>query len=241
MSLLFERKLLAIFLYKWLLFYAMRCIVYLLSMLLLASFVSGATIYGTIYDLSLEKMENVIVEIDTEPRQQYISKNGTYAFSVSVGEYAIEAKHYAGDLLESSASERISVKGDGNFVLDLILFPAVDSELIGEVDDISFEDDYFTRDYSLIILVFVVIIVIFLILYFTKRKKPIIQEDSEAKGDYYDKVFSMIKENKRITQKDIRKQIPLSEAKISLIIAELEHKGLIEKIKKGRGNILILK
>ncbi|MEK6827817.1 MAG: hypothetical protein AABX78_00550, partial [Nanoarchaeota archaeon] len=49
------------------------------------------------------------------------------------------------------------------------------------------------------------------------------------------------KEDGRTTQKDIRKQIPLSEAKISLMIAELEHKGIIEKIKKGRGNIIILK
>ena len=33
----------------------------------------------------------------------------------------------------------------------------------------------------------------------------------------------------------------MSEAKISLMIAELEHKGLVEKIKKGRGNIVVLK
>ena len=49
------------------------------------------------------------------------------------------------------------------------------------------------------------------------------------------------KEGGRTTQKDIRKEIPLSEAKTSLMIAELEHKGIIEKIKKGRGNIIILK
>ena len=49
------------------------------------------------------------------------------------------------------------------------------------------------------------------------------------------------REGGRTTQKYIRKQIPLSEAKISLMIAELEHKGIIEKIKKGRGNIIILK
>ena len=51
----------------------------------------------------------------------------------------------------------------------------------------------------------------------------------------------LIQEGGRTTQKGIRKQIQLSEAKISLMIAELEHKGIIEKIKKGRGNIIILK
>ena len=45
----------------------------------------------------------------------------------------------------------------------------------------------------------------------------------------------------RTTQKEIRKKMPQSEGKVSLIVAELEHKGLVEKIKKGRGNIIILK
>jgi len=48
------------------------------------------------------------------------------------------------------------------------------------------------------------------------------------------------KEGGRMTQKEIRKHINLSEAKISLVIAELEDSGKIKKIKKGRGNILIL-
>jgi uncharacterized membrane protein len=55
-------------------------------------------------------------------------------------------------------------------------------------------------------------------------------------------VLKIIKEEGgRTTQKDIRKKIPLSEAKVSLMISELEAKGKIEKIKKGRGNIIILK
>jgi len=220
----------------------MRLIVYLFVLLCFVSFVSAATIHGSIYDLSLDKMSDVIVEIDTEPRQQYISKGGIYAFDVPAGEYEIVANYYADSLLESRAVEKISVKNEGDFVLDLILFPVVESELVSEVDDISLDDDYFKeKDYSLIILIVVVVIVVLLFLYFTRRKKPILQEDSETEGDYYDKVLSIIKENKRVTQKDIRKQIPLSEAKISLIITELEHKGLIEKIKKGRGNILISK
>ena len=40
--------------------------------------------------------------------------------------------------------------------------------------------------------------------------------------------------------KDIRKAFGLSEAKASLIITELEHKNLVKRIKKGRGNVIIL-
>ena len=51
----------------------------------------------------------------------------------------------------------------------------------------------------------------------------------------------MKQKHKRTTQKEIRKIIPLSEAKISLMITDLESRDLIKKVKKGRGNIIILK
>lgn len=76
-----------------------------------------------------------------------------------------------------------------------------------------------------------------------KDKEP--ETDSEKENsetdDYYKDVLNLIKTQKRTTQKEIRKEIPLSEAKISLILSEMEHKGIIEKIKKGRGNIIVLK
>ena len=43
-----------------------------------------------------------------------------------------------------------------------------------------------------------------------------------------------------MTQKDLRKHFAMSEAKISLMITELESLKKIKKIKKGRGNIIIL-
>ena len=57
--------------------------------------------------------------------------------------------------------------------------------------------------------------------------------------EYATSVMQIIKKEKRTTQKELRKEIPLSEAKISLIVSDLEDKGKIRKIKKGRGNILI--
>ena len=71
---------------------------------------------------------------------------------------------------------------------------------------------------------------------FNTIKKEEIMEQDDLK-----KVISIVEEEGgRATQKDIRKKMPLSEAKISLLIAELEHTGKIKKIKKGRGNIIIL-
>jgi len=77
----------------------------------------------------------------------------------------------------------------------------------------------------------------------TRKQVEIIREESTKteEGDLEQITNILKQEGGRATQKDIRKQIPLSEAKISLMIAELEHKGVVEKIKKGRGNIIILK
>lgn len=45
----------------------------------------------------------------------------------------------------------------------------------------------------------------------------------------------------RITQKGLRSRLKYSEGKVSLMLADLERRELIEKFKKGRENIIILK
>lgn len=53
------------------------------------------------------------------------------------------------------------------------------------------------------------------------------------------KMYLLVKKEKQITQKDVRKQFDLSEAKISLILTDLQNLGIIKRIKKGRGNVII--
>ena len=42
----------------------------------------------------------------------------------------------------------------------------------------------------------------------------------------------------RVTQKELRSKLKYSEAKVSLMVSDLEQRGLIEKFKQGRGNII---
>jgi len=49
----------------------------------------------------------------------------------------------------------------------------------------------------------------------------------------------ILKKGGRTTQKDLRKEVIYGEAKVSLMIADLEDRGLIKKIKRGRSNIII--
>jgi uncharacterized membrane protein len=54
-------------------------------------------------------------------------------------------------------------------------------------------------------------------------------------------IVNLIRGHKgRITQKDLRRRSEYSEVKVSLLLSELEKRGLIKKFKNGRENILIL-
>jgi uncharacterized membrane protein len=101
---------------------------FLFVFLLVCTPVLAANIQGNIYDLSLNKIGNVVVEINTAPKQFYVSKNGTYSFTVPIGFYEIKAQHYDRGLLVSSTSENITVKEDGDYILDLVLFPIINEE-----------------------------------------------------------------------------------------------------------------
>mgnify|MGYP001588220094 CR=1 FL=1 len=215
---------------------------YVFIFVLLAAFANATTIYGSVYDLSLEKVDNALVEINTTPRQVIVANNGSYSFSVVNGAYSIKAKLMQKNDVIAFVQENITINQDGRYILDLILFP----DLEEGVEDIDFEvnGNVINNNKGIFIGFFVLlIIVIGLFLYFRRMKKPKEEkkEDAYEDGDLENIIKIIRQEGGRATQKDIRKQIPLSEAKISLMIAELEHKGIVEKIKKGRGNIVILK
>ncbi len=224
----------------------MRVVILILMLILVVPIAFSATIYGTIYDLSLDKAKNIRVEVNTEPNQFYISKNGSYAFNVPSGSYTVKAEQYIGNLLKASVIENITIKDDGTYVLDLILFPVIEEELEDDIEliEIPEKKSNFINNFVFIVILLLIIFLIYWIYFFKKRKREkgkIIDQEEKVPEDDLKKVIDIIKEEGgRTTQKDIRKKMPLSEAKISLLIAELEHTGKIKKIKKGRGNIIIL-
>ena len=100
--------------------------IYAFAILLLISFASAATIHGTIYDLSLKKLNNAGVEINTYPKQFLIAQNGSYSFNVPNGFYTIKAQLMQKSAVLASVEENITIRQDGSYVLDLILFPDVE-------------------------------------------------------------------------------------------------------------------
>jgi len=213
----------------------------------------AATIYGNIYDPDLNKIKGrVEVEVDSLPRQYKVSTDGTYSFFLLVGTYTIKARYEEHERIKYLAEEKIVVKDEGRFIHDITMYPSIEEEerLLNET--IEGPSDI-KQDFLLFIIIgSIFVISILLVVYFLKKGKKkeetskILDETKKEKEDIknpesLDGIIKIIKENKgRITQKEIRKQIPLSEAKISLMITELEDKGIVRRIKKGRGNIIIL-
>jgi len=220
----------------------MKFRIFFIIVLLLIPYVNAASIHGKVYDFGLEPINDVVVNINTVPKQSIVSKDGVYEFNVDDGKYLIIAEKYDNGQVTSRVEENIIVNAEGDYVLDLILFPVTDyelEELYGQNED---NIDIFNEEKSdsKIGLIIVFIVVLFgLLIYFLYRKnKKIAFVDEDVVKS---KIYNIIKKEKRITQKNIRKNVDLSEAKISLVIAELENEGKIKKIKKGRGNIIVLK
>lgn len=211
--------------------------------------VLGVTIHGTVYDFGLSRLPDSVIEINSTPRQQVVAKDGSYSFSVPTGTYSLKVRHEKSD---SEVVENISATVEGDYVLDLILLPLLggDEELVMEEPEIMGE--FVTEKPAVHWLLWVVVFVVLGYLVFKISRKPariiekIIQKEvvmevkEVAVVEELQKVLEFIeKEGGRTTQKDIRKNFPYSEAKISLMIDDLEAKGLVKKVKKGRGNIII--
>ncbi len=234
----------------------------ILLVLLILSGAYSATITGEVVEwYTFDKLNNVIVEINTVPLQRDITTNGEYSFEVGFGEYVISAEYYDGDELVYSDLQEIVVTQEGNFVVDLLMFPPLDNieDELGAIDfngiEVVPEESELTEneDYSDIvgigIIVFAVIfgiIVLFVLLksdVLSHTKKEEKSAETEELDEYAEEVLALLRRRgNRLTQKEIRDEIQgIGEAKISLIITELEAAGKVKKIKKGRGNIIVLK
>ncbi|MBR9675992.1 hypothetical protein GOV05_03215 [Candidatus Woesearchaeota archaeon] len=199
-----------------------------------------ATLTGTVYDSNLNKVEKAVVEIRS-PLQRDVVENGTYFFELSPGVYNISVV-FVESAREESAFETVEVPTDNNYLFDLFLFTDLreveELQVIPEIN-VDVEEKPSLLPAFLLIL-FLLLFFLGVVLYNSKRTKKVLVDELE--DELKTLVVRIIKENNsRITQKELRKKVPYSEAKISLVISELESEGVLKKIKKGRANVLILK
>lgn len=200
--------------------------------------VSAVEIYGKVYRWdTLDVVDNVVVEIKDGTVQRMVSENGEYRFNVTPGNYTIIA--HAGGY---HAAENVTVESSMRF--DLILFPELeDVEKIPDFLTVEEQEEEFSYYVFAIFASGLVLAVLFIIKIHSGKQPPVAEDikPAELPEDLAEVVEIIAKEGGRITQKELRKRLGYSEAKMSLIIADLERRGIVEKVKKGRGNIIFLK
>lgn len=205
---------------------------YVLLLLLAIPLVHAATIEGSVYDLSLDTV-GAVVEVNTEPLQRMVAKDGKYTFIISPGDYQLTAKGLNGDL----AQENITIAAEGVYTIDLFLYPDIEGVDLGDeppFDLVVDEPNYWPWSIA------IGMVIVFIALLSWKMGKQ--KNEPDQTGESPQEILAILKANDgRMTQKALRDKLPHSEAKVSLMIAELEAKGKIEKIKRGRSNLLLLK
>jgi len=96
---------------------------------------STATIHGEVYSWdTFEPLENAVVEVNSTPSQSMVAKYGVYYFELDPGDYLIKASYYENSTLLYSAEETVTIKGEGSYVLDLLLLPVYSEELMDSSD-----------------------------------------------------------------------------------------------------------
>ncbi|PIN76915.1 hypothetical protein COV17_00360 [Candidatus Woesearchaeota archaeon CG10_big_fil_rev_8_21_14_0_10_36_11] len=222
-------------------------------------YVSAATLQGSVYNSLLMLENDVLIGINN---QKYLSKDGTYSFELPIGEYTLTAQK---GFIQTE--EYIAITDETTRIYDLFLLPSfVEEDALWQDTEeqfLFFTEEVPEEGYPLWRYIITGCIIIFLLWRFGRkrvkygplrkfRKNFALEkaktteehkEDIAREPQYIDDVIQIIqKHGGRITQKELRREmLHLSEAKISLIVTELEHNGKVEKVKKGRGNVILLK
>lgn len=263
-----------------------------------------ATVHGAAYaGDTLEHLNDTVIDINSNPPQSLVAKNGTYSFELAPGNYIITASCYRNNTLIYSKETTLKIEDKGNYVFDLLLYPVSKNQVTETSDKAIILDNANPAkrigNDSSTIRYLPVALTLFLLLggsYKLSRKHKKMQENKFQEGKFNmlgilakvlrrstgseagpelgkigDKVsvrgqvtesaensetaaqkktplpadlleiLDVIRGHKgRITQKDLRGKLDYSEVKVSLLLSELEKRGLIKKLKNGRENIVIL-
>lgn len=199
----------------------------LLSMLILFSLSSCAYVFGDIYGQNLAKVNKTVVEVQGPFTYQLVTDKANYSLYLPPGQYNLSASTYDSEgNLALYATQQVTV-GTTDQQVDLVLNPI-----------------QFPYEYPLLLLGIIIAITI---AFMENRKnrtqsptapispvEKIVKPDSEAI-----KVLEALERMEgRATQKELKESLGFSDAKLSLILAELEDLRKIKKFKRGRGNII---
>ncbi|MDF1557335.1 MAG: hypothetical protein P1P80_04035 [ANME-2 cluster archaeon] len=219
---------------------------------------------------TFEPLDNALVEVNSTPAQFRVATSGVYSFNLPPGDYLIKTSYYTNDTLEYYAEDNIAVTDlEGDYVFDILLFPLQNEgeefpdEDIGNIT-FDIEESALPRfDWTYTAVAILVLLLAAAAAYYhyrgregdeekvessteqPTRELPIrtlpVTPGEEPLPDDLSELLDIIKQvGGRLTQKELRSKLRCSEAKVSLMVTDLEDRGLVRKVKQGRGNIILL-
>lgn len=222
----------------------------LLLLLLVLPVGHSAKIVGVIYDHDLEPIKQTVLTVNTTPEQTKVSRYGGYHFFLEPGTYKITATLTRNNITKEIAHDIVQIPATSEEISrDLFIYENFDMNE-------EFQETWLTKllqsqwlAWALAIIAFAAFawVSVYYILRFKKgSEQPKVDkpEITPANPDAMleKRIFVILKKNGgQVTQKKIRKEFKLSEAKISLAIQKLNDEGKLEKVKQGRVNVIRLK
>ena len=190
-----------------------------LLLLLVASITHASFVYGDIYENNLEKLNKTVIRVEGGFSYQLVTDKANYSIFLPEGDYMISASatDSSGNALRTE--EKISV-GPEDQRVDLVLKPVMD---IGQIGLLS---------------AFLLIVMVFLWSNRHWDMKPKPQPKLELDGDAISVLKVLDSFEGRATQKELKEALRFSDAKLSLILTELEQLGKVKKFRRGRANII---
>ncbi len=236
------------------------------TLFLFSTFTQAAVLHGTVYDARLNAFPKVVVEINSTPRQTMVAPSGEYAFNVTLGYYEIKAVF---ENASTSAEALVATEGEyridlvmidieiGELNADDSSFPNALNETLAE-ETTAQPTQNETMAFFAIAAITAAALAATVWFFIRFKKQANIKGKTTAQKKARREVARIVEEKRvvltreqrellekikgsggRLTQKELRKQVDYSEAKVSLDLDVLESQGLIKRIKKGRGNIII--
>jgi uncharacterized membrane protein len=211
--------------------------------LLLLTFAYATTVYGEIVNPeTFEQLNSTVIKIKGPTTTQFVA-DGNYSVELAEGNYTIIAYYLENGKIKYYTNENLSVVGK-EIRFDIVPLPT-DFQRVYELENFDFELPTQPKEEKtnlLVIVAFVIIVIIAALLFYKKKGEEREKDEKKAELDEDGRrVLDLIEKYEgRITQKELREILKWSEAKTSLVIAELEVLGKIRRIKKGRENILKL-
>ena len=212
----------------------MRAFRALIMLSLLAAVSCAAFIYGDIYDSNLERLNKTAIQVEGRFSYMLVTERGNYSLFLPDGDYKLSASAFDGAGEPAFYTEEQVSAGAADQRVDLVLKP-VKRDASGNI--------VYAALAALALGAFA------LAFYLNHRRagqnqepeateeapKPIKAEPDEGMKSV---LRALESQDGRATQKELKEALGFSDAKLSLILSELEHSGYVKKFKRGRGNIV---